>query len=295
MRILKEITGVTSLCLAVLSMTGCRELPPMPADSVRLVRVGRAELYSSEVTGLVPQNLSPEDSLQFVASYVDRWIVKQLKVQQAESMFSSSAWDIEKQVEEYRQSLLIRKIEQYYLDNEMTEISDEDIEAYYNEHKSDFRLDRTVVKGRIVSFGDRFRQKERLVETMKSEREALRQEFRDMCIKNNIPLYEFTEWTDFAEFLSLLPTVRTENYDGLTSRSGVQRMTADGVQYCFEISAVLHKDDIEPLEMARETVRRILETQQRGEIIRRHENELLESDDARKQIKRYFDEDDKQT
>lgn len=291
MKIRKDTIRTVVACLCAATAFGCRQMPPMPDDSVRLARVGRTELYSSEVTGLVPQNLSAEDSVKFVASYVDRWIVKQLKVQEAESMFSASAWDIEKQVEEYRQSLLIRKIEQYYLDNEMTEVTDSEIEEYYNEHKSDFRLDRMVVKGTVVSFGDKFRQKERLVETMKSDRPAARQEFRDMCIKNNFPLHELTEWTDFGEFLALLPTVRSENYDALASKSGIQRMTADGVQYCFEITAVLNKGDIQPLELSRETVKRILETQQRGEIIRNHENELMQSDEAKKHIKRYFDED----
>lgn len=112
-----------------------------------------------------------------------------------------------------------------------------------------------------------------------------------MCIKNNFPLYEFREWTDFSEFLSLLPTVRTENYDALTSRSGVQKMSAGGILYCFNITAVLKKGDIQPLEMSRDMIKRILETQRRGEIIRNHEMEILQSEAAKKHVKRYIDED----
>lgn len=291
MKICKNIieTALVSMC-AVLCFS-CGELPSTPADDVRLARVGRKVLYSSEVLDVMPKNTSGEDSVQFVGSYVDRWIVKQLKVEQAESMFSSSASDIEKQVEEYRQSLLIKKFEQHYLDNEMTEISDEEIEAYYNAHKSEMRLDRTVVKGTIVSFGEKFRQKEKLMENMKSDNAAAHQEFRDMCIKNNFPLHEFKDWVDFSEFLSLLPTVRTANYDALTSRSGIQKMNAAGIQYCFCITAVLNKGDIQPLEMSRDMVKRILETQRRGEIIRDHENEIMQSEAAKKHVKRYIDED----
>ena len=276
------------MCAAV--CFACGEMPVLPSDDVRLARVGRTELYASEVLEIMPKNTTGEDSVQFVGSYVDRWIAKQLKVQEAESMFSSSAADIEKQVEEYRQSLLIKKIEQHYLDSEMTEISDEEIEAYYNAHKSEIRLDRTVVKGTIVSFGDKFRQKEKLMENMKSEKPAAQQEFRDMCIKNNFPLYEFKEWVDYNEFLALLPTVRTSNYDALTSKSGLQKMAAGGTQYCFMITGVLNKGDIQPLEMSRDMVKRILETQRRGEIIRSHENELLQSESAMKHVKRYIDD-----
>ena len=53
-------------------------------------------------------------------------------------IFSASASDIERKVEEYRQSLLIRKIEQYYIDNEPNSIvTDADIEEYYNDALSE--------------------------------------------------------------------------------------------------------------------------------------------------------------
>ena len=291
MKIGNKITTMALASMFAAGLWSCGEMPVLPSDDVRLARVGRTELYSSEVLDIMPKNVTGEDSVQFVGSYVDRWIVKQLKVQEAEAMFSSSASDIEKQVEEYRQSLLIKKIEQYYLDSESTEISDEEVEAYYNAHKNELRLDRTVVKGTIVAFGEKFRQKDKLIENMKSERPAAQQEFRDMCIKNNFALHEFREWTDFGEFLSLLPTVRTENYEALASRSGVQKMNADGIQYCFCITAVLNKGDIQPLELSRDMVKRILETQRRGEIIRSRENELMQTDAAKKHVKRYIDED----
>lgn len=293
MNIERNIIKTTLVSLCAICAFSCTLQRSQPSDAVRLARVGRTELYSTEVLDIMPKNLTGADSALFISSYVDRWIVKQLKVQQAESMFSSSASDIEKQVEEYRQSLLIKKIEQYYLDSESFEIGDDEIEAYYNEHKSDFRLDRMVVKGTIVSFGDKFRQRDKLEAAMKSDKASSQQEFRDMCIKNNFPLHEFREWTDFSEFLMLLPTVRTENYDALASKSGMQKMSADGVQYRFEITAVLDKGDIQPLEMSRETVKRILETQRRGEIIRSRENELLQSEDALKHVKRYIEDEDK--
>lgn len=48
--------------------------------------------------------------------YIDRWVLKQLKLQEAETLFSSSAGDIDKMVEEYRQALLIRQLDQHYVD-----------------------------------------------------------------------------------------------------------------------------------------------------------------------------------
>ena len=201
-----------------------------------------------------------------------------MKVQEAELLFPSSADDIEAKVEEYRQSLLIRKIEQYYLDSEpRPDITDADIEAYYKAHKADFRLDKTVVKGTVVAFGEKFRQKDKLLDAMKmkSNKPEAQRDFRDLCTKNNFALHEITEWTDFGEFLALLPTVRSRNYNSLLSDNGVQKMNADGIQYYFRISAVRHKGEVQPLETARETILRVLTTQRHGETIRAREEEIM--------------------
>lgn len=44
-------------------------------------------------------------------------------------------------VEEYRQALLIRKLDQHYVDRSIdTTFTENEIAAYYNAHKADFRL-----------------------------------------------------------------------------------------------------------------------------------------------------------
>lgn len=275
---MRFFTKIALFAVVVMGFASCQELPNYFVDDMTVARVGRKDLRVSDVEHVVPKSLSSADSLQFVDMYIDRWITKQLKVQEAELLFPSSADDIEAKVEEYRQSLLIRKIEQYYIDTEPdSEISDADIEAYYNAHKSDFRLDKTVVKGVVVAFGEKFRRKDKLLEAMKSTKPDARQYFRDICTKNNFALHEITEWTDFGEFLALLPTMRSRNYDSLLTKSDVQKMNADGIQYYFRITAVLNKGEVQPLEMTRETIARVLKTQRYGEIIRAHEEEILQT------------------
>jgi len=273
---MRFITNIAIFAVVAIGLAACQELPNYFVDDNTVARVGRKDLRISEIEQVVPKTLSGADSLQFVELYINRWIVKQLKVQEAELLFPSSADDIEAKVEEYRQSLLIRKIEKYYLDSEpAADITNADIEAYYNTHKSDFRLDKTVVKGTVVAFGEKFRQKDKLLEAMKSSKPEAQRDFRDLCTKNNFTLHEITEWTDFGEFLALLPTMRSRNYDSLLSESGVQKMNADGIQYYFRISAVRHKGEVQPLETARETIMRVLTTQRHGETIRAREEEIM--------------------
>ena len=107
--------------------------------------------------------------------YVDKWFVRQLKLEEADRLFSGSEKDIEKLVEDYRQSLLMRKVDQYYVDEQMnTDFTDKDIADYYNTHKSDFILDRTLVRGRILRFDASYRQSKKLSGAVRAARRRRR-------------------------------------------------------------------------------------------------------------------------
>lgn len=261
-----------------LLLAGCRELPRYFASDEILARAGGRELRLRDVRDAIPQGLSPEDSTAYMKMYVDRWVRKQLKLEEAEVLFSTSADDIDRMVEEYRQVLLIRKLEQYYVDRSIdTVFTDEEIAAYYNAHKGDYRLDRPIVKGRIVRLGLRYRQAAKLKALMGSKSEAQQQDFRDLCAKNDFTVYDFSEqWVDFPEFLSYLPTLRNQNYDALLATTSVQEMHDSQSQYYFQIDAVHREGEPIPLERLRPNIRRILFNQRQGEVIRHHEEELYE-------------------
>ena len=265
-----------TVAAGVLLLAGCRELPRYFASDTTIARAGGKELKMGDVRSVVPQGLTGDDSAAFMRVFIDRWVVKQLKLQEAETLFSSSAADIDKMVEEYRQALLIRKLDQHYVDRSIdTVFTADEIAAYYNAHKADFKLDRTIVKGRIVRFGEGYRQAAKLKTLMASKSEAQQQDFRDICEKNGFTVNDFRDqWIDFPDFLSYLPTPRSQSYDPLLSSTAVQEMRDSHSHYYFQIEDVRREGEPIPPERLLGTIRRILFNQRQGEIIRRHEEEL---------------------
>ena len=85
---------------ATLFLAGCQELPGYFASDTTLARAGGSELKMRDVESVVPKGVTGEDSAAFMKVYVDRWVRKQLKLQEAEILFSASADDIDKMVEE---------------------------------------------------------------------------------------------------------------------------------------------------------------------------------------------------
>lgn len=281
-------------CLAVLLLAvGCRELPVYFKGGAPLAKAGHRTLYLHEVERLAPEGISGDDSAAFYRMYADRWVARQLKLGEAERIFSEEELaDVEAMVEEYRQSLLIRKLDRYYVDSRIdTTFTEEMIQQYYNAHLSDFKSDRTLVKGRILRLPDGERQTKKLLALMRAPGPESRKDLEDICTKQNFRFEEFgTEWIDWDEFLSRLPVLRDQDYSPLLASSDIQQMRDNHSNYYFQLTSVRRAGEALPLERVRETIRRILFNQRQGELIRTHERELREAAGERGRVKIYYED-----
>ncbi len=284
MRFLRKI-----LPLLLMFVAGCRELPSYFQGNEPLAKVGGHTLYLHEVERIAPSGITGDDSAAFYRLYIDRWVMRQLKLQEAEVLFSESEADIEAMVEEYRQSLLIRKLDQHYVDQQIdTLFTEEAIQNYYNAHLNDFKTDRTLVKGLILSFPENDRRAKQLLQLMQSDKPEQRKDLEDICAKQGFSLTDYPEWLDYEEFLGHLPTLRDNDYTSLLASGDVQKMEGNRTQYYFRIKAVRRSGEALPLEFVRETIRRILFNQRQSQLLRLSEEERLQQALENEEIRLYY-------
>ena len=140
------------LVAVLLTAYSCKRFPnPFAEHNTILAEVENKKLYLHDVSPIFTPNMTSEDSLKILRSYVDQWVKKQLKIKEAERMLEESQKDIDQMVQEYRNSLLTHKVDQFYVDKNIdTLFTDTQIADYYNQNKADFILDKTLVKARIV-------------------------------------------------------------------------------------------------------------------------------------------------
>lgn len=290
MRRLLKIT----LLVATLAAASCRELPDYLVGDNVIARIGREDLTREDIAANIPAALTGEDSVAYVKAYVDKWFVRQLKIEEAGTLFVESEQDIEKLVDDYRQSLLTSRVDQYYIDNQMDKVvTDEQVAEYYNAHKSDFTLDRTLVKGRVLRFDATYRQSKRLKEQMKKATTSAEAEksFSDVCEKNGFQLIDNrAEWVNFSDFLANLPVLAAQDNEPLLDKLGVQEMKMGKDCYYFDFTSVCRKGNVAPLEVVAENIRRILLTRRRAELIRAHEEQIFQSAEAEGRLRRFGEE-----
>lgn len=266
------------LFILLLSAAGCREMPnPFEGDRV-LARAGKETLRQIDVEQALPYGIAGEDSIMWVHNYVNRWVRDKLKLQEAGRLFGSDKAD-EELVENYRNSLLTRRLEQFYVslasgDSLYTE---QELTDYYNQHKGEFVLDRTIVRGRVIAFPTSFRQKTRVRELFRVWADEARTDLEAIAEKNGFLLRDVSEWTEYPRFLMLLPTRRNESYDEFLDRRDIQEMTDGGMTYYFVITDARRPGMTTPYEMVSGMVRWAVAARRKAEIVKSYEDSLFNS------------------
>ncbi|MBO4765090.1 MAG: hypothetical protein J5508_05200 [Bacteroidales bacterium] len=116
-----------------------------------LAKVGKDVLYKSDVAKLVPPGTSPEDSAYMVDQYVRTWALVRLKTLKASEQLTPDERDISKEIESFRNDLLSFRYEKMFMESRIdTVVSEDQVEAYYEEHPQSFKYDYSVVKARYI-------------------------------------------------------------------------------------------------------------------------------------------------
>ncbi|WP_418175559.1 hypothetical protein, partial [Alistipes ihumii] len=272
---MRSILKIALLLMVTIPVSCKRFANPFAGGDKVLAEVGGEKLYVHDLSSIFTPDMAPEDSVKILGSYVDRWVKMQLKIQEAERMFESSQQDIDRMVEEYRNSLLTHKVDQYYVDKLIdTLFTDSQIGEYYRKNQADFVLDKTLLKARVVRLPRSYGPKNKIKELMMASGEDRYQDLVDLCVKNNFELTELNGWTDFSTLLSLLPTDRTENYDDLLTTDRVSEMETSSDVYYVRILVFRRPGDRAPQESVQDLIRRVIFNQRKEEIVRAHEDSL---------------------
>ena len=245
-------------------------------DDDVIAMVDGVELRIDDVMRDMPVGITGADSVTFMRMYVDNWVLNRLKMKRAKEVLTSSD-DIERLVEGYRQTLMMRQLDQYYIDKMLdVEITDKQISAYYRAHSAAFKLDHNVVQGVVVKVPKSFRNTTTLTTAMQNSAKAKDwSELEALAEKHSLSVVNMaSQWVSYSDFLSNLPTERSRTYNDLITKSNVQQMSSDDAHFYFIITDRALKGELAPIASVESDIRRRLYAERRDQIVAEYEAEL---------------------
>ena len=251
-----------------------------------IASVNEKDLMLEEVLEEMPIQI--EDSSFFVERYMNDWIRKQLMIYHAEINLSSAIQNYEKQIKEYRASLLIYAYQQELINQNFdTSISLKQVTDYYNQYRDEFKLSKNIFKGRFIVVDRSAPKLINLNKWYKSNKESSLEDLNDYCQQFAKEYYlEDDSWQYFSIFNQKLPEYIIEESYFLENTKGVV-FEDDNLRYYVFIKDYLINGSISPLEMEQEKIKNVLLNKNKIEYLKQLEDELYQNGLALKKIKIY--------
>jgi hypothetical protein len=249
-------------------------------EKVALARVQDKYLYASELEGVVPSGLTSADSLAMIKDYVDKWIRKELMLSKAEENLSDKQKDVEKQIDEYRTSLLIYKYEQSLIQQKLdTVVNQNDIENYYMQNTSNFILNKSLVKALYIKIPRNAPDIWKVRSWYVSDKEEHIKDLDAYCYKYASKYDYFNEdWVFFDDVSQQMPNLGSSVENTLKYRKNIEAKDST-YQYFLRLYDYKLEGTVAPLEFVKSDIITIILNKRKIQYINELETQIF--NDAR--------------
>lgn len=163
-------------------IAGCDWFRPKsePDQGQPLARVNEQVLYLRDIKDVGFRFASPQDSAKMVSEYVQNWVRSKLMYAYALDNLPPEKLDIEKMIQDYRESLIIYIYEREYITQNLdTLVSEAQMRTFYNENQENLKLGTDVVRMQLLKVASEAPKQDSIGIWMRSEDPIVRTRLED--------------------------------------------------------------------------------------------------------------------
>ncbi len=254
-----------------------------------IARVNNTYLYKDDIQELVPENTSKEDSTNIITNYINTWATRQLFIDQAKrNLTEKELEEFDQLVDNYKSTLYINAYKNAVINKSINmEITEDNIESYYQQNIENFNLNEELVKLRYLHLPPDYndivatqRQLNRFKEEDIEELESKKQQ----CIAYSL---NDSTWIKLDQILNKIPILKKQDRSKLL-RSGkyMQLRDSTGV-FMIRIKDVLKRNEQAPLSYIKPVIRQIILNKRKQELVKKIEKDITKDAVENKQFEVY--------
>ena len=234
-------------------------------------------LYESDLEDLVPEGTPILDSIQRVSNFIDSWVRRQVLLHQAENNVDKKALDLDKQMEEYRNSLIVYAYESQLINQKLdTIVSDEEIAEYYEQNKEDFQLRNTMVRVAYVIMQGDSKQVANLKKLMSDPDTLMLQNIDIQATYYAAKSYlDVDQWMRLDELTNIIP-IQIFNAESFLKKNKFVCFDANDYTYMVRFVDYLMEESTSPLEMVSDNIKTVILAQRKQALIEKMQTSIYE-------------------
>lgn len=285
-RMLAVICG----CLLFLTFHGCKEKSVTSDASERVIaRVYDKYLYVSDIRNVVPKGASKNDSLTIIRSFVQNWIQQQAVLKRAEDNLDDERKNVDKKLEEYRNSLITYIYESELINQKLdTSISNQEIEKYYKENENNFQLKNNILQVLYFKLPKSAPKLPKVKGWFRSNNAKDRKLLEEYCYQYATDYYfNDEEWILFDDLLKKIPIKTYDQEQYLKNNRYIEIPDSAGI-FFVNIKGFKIKESLSPLNFERDNIWNLIINKRKLELIREMEKDAYQDALQNKEIENWI-------
>lgn len=244
---------------------GCDHQKPSEPTHTPVACVHNKYLYQEDLEGIMPANDRVKDSKTVIDQYIRTWVVNQLLVHQAEKVVGEEQRvALEKKVDDFRSTLLMHVYLEKLVNEKVTQdITDQEIQAYYQAYQENFKLKHSILKGKLVIMPKNAPQVARLKQLLPQDSAEALKELKEYCAAHAI--YASLDNKVWLKWDDIVPQALSSNilYNALdqtrsSKRPYLKEMQDASYRYYLQVDAYKSIDDVAPIELVKDQIAKVI-------------------------------------
>ena len=258
------------------------------SDDKVVAQVGEKKLFHSEISRIIPLEIEEQDSLLMANDYIRKWVKQELLINKANENLTPEQKNVTKEIEEYRNSLIIYKYKNELMNQQMdTLVTQQQIEQYYNANTDNFKLNSSIVKAIYIKIPNEVANTKLIKELVDDSLEEGTNALREYCIQYAKSFDFFNNnWVDFEIVKRNIPGEITDERQFLARNNQVE-LNDSIYYYLVSIQDYKLKNELAPVEYVETNIRNLILNKRKIEFLKQIEENIYKEGIRQNKFKIY--------
>lgn len=256
-----------------------------------LARVHDQYLYPTELKEILPENISPEDSAQLANNYIRNWVKQRLLLKKAELNLADEKKDVEKQLEDYRNSLILYLYEEELVKQRLdTTVSQNEIATYYEDNKQNFELKENIVRILYVKLDKQNKSVNKIKKWLNDDDDDSRNKLSEYCSTQALRFQlDKNRWFT-PEELAAETKIEQNKIEQMARYNNLYELYENDGYFIIKTLEYQLKDAISPLSFEKKNIRNIIMNKRKLKLIEQLETDVYNEGVAKNNFEIYGSE-----
>lgn len=242
-----------------------------------VAKVGEKILAMDELKNNIPDYLDETDSALWADDYIKKWIQRELLLLKAEENLKAEMKDVSRELDEYRNSLIVYRYKNELMKEKMdTTVSEDALAKYFQEHRESFILNRNIVKAIYIKVPVQVSSPENIKELCASTDPEKQAKLNEYCLSYAKAYDRFNDqWVAADLVLKNIPEEISDQEKFLKTNRFSESSDMD-YYYVVSIREYRLAGQISPIEYVKEDIRNLILSKQKIEFLKQIEKDIYQ-------------------